>query len=99
MRLKNLNTDFLDEVEKFYNQSLKKKDHLNIIFNVCNKDNKLEKFENLSFTGKYVSGLFKVLQNSPELPEVESVEHIKKDLSENIEKVTSLLKEITFDYE
>jgi len=96
MRLKNLNTDFLDEVEKFYNQSLKKKDHLNIIFNVCNKDNKLDKFESLSFTGKYVNGLFKVLQNSPGLPEVESVEHIKKDLSENIEKVTSLLKEITF---
>ncbi|MBK7630664.1 MAG: hypothetical protein IPJ23_08175 [Ignavibacteriales bacterium] len=56
----------------------------------------IENFEKFSFTGKYVNGLLKILRNSAKIPEVENVDHIKKDLSENMEKVTSLLKEITF---
>ena len=40
--------------------------------------------------------MFKVLANSTKIPEVENVDHIKKDLSENMGKVISQLKEITF---
>ena len=87
--------NFLDEVEKFSGKSLNKKDDLMLVFEACNSNEKFKEFEDLSFTGKYVNGLFKVLANSTKIPEVENVDHIKKDLSENMEKVISQLKEIT----
>ena len=90
-----LNSKFLDDVEKFSGKSLNKKDDLADIIEVYKSAKKFEDFENLSFTGKYVNGLFRVLANSTKIPEVENVDHIKKDLSENMEKVISQLKEIT----
>jgi hypothetical protein len=90
-----LHPNFLDDVEKFSGKSLNKKDDLVDIIETYKSSKKFEEFENLSFTGKYVNGLFKVLANSTKIPEVENVDHIKKDLSENMEKVNSQLKEIT----
>ena len=87
--------NFLDDVEKFSGKSLNKKDDLVDIIEAYKSSKKFEDFENLSFTGKYVNGLFRVLQNSVKIPEVENIDQIKKDLSENMEKVISQLKEIT----
>ena len=87
--------DFLDDVEKFSGKSLNKKKDLSIILEVIDTDEKFKDFENLCFTGKYVNGLFRVLRNSANIPEVENVDQIKKDLSENMEKVISQLKDIT----
>ena len=90
-----LNPNFLDDVEKFFGKSLNKKDDLADIIEAYKSSKKFEDFENLSFTGKYVNGLFRVLANSAKIPEVENVDHIKKDLSENMEKIFLQLKEIT----
>ncbi len=90
-----LNSNFLDDVEKFSGKSLNKKDDLSTIIEAYKSSKKFEDLENLSFTGKYVNGLFRVLANSAKIPEVENVDHIKKDLSENLEKVILQLKEIT----
>lgn len=90
-----LQPNFLDEVEKFSGKSLNKKDDLVIILEAYNINQKSEDFESLSFTGKYVNGLFRVLKSSVKIPEVENVDQIKKDLSENMEKVISQLKKIT----
>ena len=90
-----LDPNFLDDVEKFSGKSLNKKKDLSIILEVIDTDEKFKDFENLCFTGKYVNGLFRVLRNSANIPEVENVDQIKKDLSENMEKVISQLKEIT----
>lgn len=87
--------DFLDDVEKFSGKSLHKKKDLAIILEMINTDEKFKDFENLCFTGKYVNGLFRVLSNSANIPEVENVDQIEKDLSENMVKVISQLKEIT----
>ncbi|HEX9251274.1 MAG TPA: hypothetical protein VF870_03480 [Ignavibacteriaceae bacterium] len=86
--------NFLNDVEKFYGKSLSKKNDLTIILQAIDTDEKYKDFENLSFTGKYLNGLFRVLQNSVKIPEVENVDQIKKDLSDNMEKVISQLKEI-----
>ena len=94
--MNNLHPNFLDEVEKYSQQSLNKKDDLKDILEAYNKHGIIDDFEKLTFTGKYVNGLFKVLKNSSKIPEVENVDHIKKDLSENMEKVISFLTEITF---
>lgn len=89
--------NLLDDVEKFSGKSLNKKNDLTIILEVIDSDEKFMDFENLSFTGKYVNGLFRVIRNSANIPEVENVDQIKKDLSENMEKVISQLKEITLN--
>jgi len=91
-----LQSTFLKDVENFTGKLFNRKDDLKIILEAFNRDNKIEDFENLTFTGKYVNGLFRVLKSSVKIPEVESVDHIKKDLSENMEKVFLQLKEITF---
>lgn len=91
----NLHPNFLDDVETFSGRPLNKRDDLADIIEAYKSSKKFEEFESLSFTGKYVNGLFKVLANSTKIPEVENVDHIKKDLSENMEKVISQLKEIT----
>ena len=70
--------NFLDDIEKFYGKSLNKKNDLTIILEAVNTDEKYKDFENLSFTGKYVNGLFRVLQNSVKIPEVENVDQIKE---------------------
>jgi hypothetical protein len=89
--------NFLDNVEEFSGKSLNKKDDLILILSVSDTNEKFKGFKNLSFTGKYVNGLLRILKNSVKIPEVENVDHIKKDLSENMEKVISQLKEITFN--
>ena len=91
-----LPTTLFDDVEKFTDKLFNRKDDLKIILEALNRDDKIEDFEKLTFTGKYVNGLFRVLKNSDKIPEVESVDHVKKDLSENMEKVILQLREITF---
>ena len=90
-----LQSTFLKDVENFAGKLFNRKDDLKIILEAFNRDDKIEDFEKLTFTGKYVNGLFRVLNSSIKIPEVESVDHIKKDLSENMEKVILQLKEIT----
>jgi hypothetical protein len=91
-----MQSTLFDEVENFTGKLFNRKDDLKIILEAFNLDDKIEDFEKLTFTGKYVNGLFRVLKNSDKIPEVESVDHIKKDLSENMEKIISQLREITF---
>jgi len=90
-----LQSDFLDQVEIFSNRLLKRKDDLKIIVEAFNKSDQPNNVEDFFFTGKYINGLFRVLKNSGNIPKVENVDQIKKDLSENIEKLISQLKRIT----
>jgi hypothetical protein len=93
-----ISLNVLEEVEKFVKKQLNRSDDVRIIIKSCNETNNFKLFEKLSFTGKYVYGLMNVLKNSQDIPEVSSVENIKKDLSENLEKIISLLKEITLNF-
>lgn len=89
------NNDFLTEVEKFTGSILNKKEDLLVIINACKNSNKENIFEDLCFTGKYISGLFRVLRNSTNLNEVKNIDQIKKDFSDNLEKLRSKLQEIS----
>lgn len=85
----------LDSAEEFTNSILLQKEDLTIIIKESYKNNKAEIFEELCFTGKYVNGLMRVMKIGSSNPEVKSLDHLKKDLSDNMEKVISQLKEIT----
>ena len=82
-----INKNILNEVEIFSDSLLKRKTDLQIIFDECLNNNLEKEFEELTFTGKYVQGLKRVLQKGGEFQEIDNLDHVKKDLTENMEKV------------
>lgn len=95
MQQYDLNT--LNLAEKFTNSVFTKKDDILVLISESYKNNKVEIFEELCFTGKYVNGLMRVIKTGSNNPEVKSLDHVKKDISDNMEKVISQLKEITLN--
>jgi hypothetical protein len=89
--------ELLKNVDEFSNFKLPRRDDLQIIFTegVKEKNNKL--FEDLVFTAKYVQGLMKVMKTGQENSEVKSLEHVKNDLSKNMEKVVDQIRQIISD--
>jgi hypothetical protein len=90
----NLPENLLNDTEEYLKLPLNRKTDLVLILNAYKFKNDIQGFENLCFTGKYLNGLFRVLKDSPNLAEVKSVDHIKKDIGENLEKVMTQLREI-----
>lgn len=91
-----LNNNFLEDVEKFVGKKLNRKDDIEILIENYFKDKDLKRFDDFAFLGKYVNGLFRVVKSSGKITEFQNLEQVKKDLGDNVEKVTSRLREITF---
>ena len=87
-------SDFVNEVEKFSGTNLNKKAELLRIYEEAVNSGKEKVFEDLAFTGKYLRGLMRVLQNGSENPQVDSMDKIKADFSSNVKKVTEQIKNI-----
>lgn len=90
-----LENNFLDQVEKFVEKKLHRKKDLYLIIEKHFQNKGIDEFEDFTFTGKYVNGLFRVLQSSGNVTDFQNLDQVKKDLNDNIEKVTSRLREIT----
>ncbi len=84
----------LKEVESFSKILLLNKNDLLLVFTEGLKKENYDSFNNLLFTAKYVQGLKRVLEKGASLPDVNNLEDIKKDLSENIMTVVNILKEL-----
>ena len=82
-----INENILNDVELFSDSLLKRKADLQIITNESLQNNFEAEFEELTFTGKYVQGLKRVLQKGADFQEIDNLDHVKKDLTENMEKV------------
>lgn len=86
--------DIVEESEKFSEAILNKRNDLILLLDRAIKENKEEVFSELAFTGKYLNGLTKVLNKGQNIPEVESLEHVKKDLADNFNVFKEKLKEL-----
>ena len=86
--------NFLTGVEEYTGSLLQKKEDIKKIIELVVAEKKEEEFEKLVFTAKYISGMMRVLKNAPGIPEVNSVDHVRKDLNENMKKGIEQLKEI-----
>jgi hypothetical protein len=82
-----IDKNILNDVELFSDSLLKRKADLQIIIDESLKNNFGAEFEELTFTGKYVQGLKRVLQKGADFQEIDNLDHVKKDLTENMEKV------------
>lgn len=90
-----LSKEIITECEKFINKNLKQKDDLFEIIEAYSLLNDSTGFEEFCFTGKYVNGLFRVVTNSSSIPEVTNIDLVKKDLSDNLEKINLELNRIS----
>ena len=81
------------EVEIFSKKNINNKEDFILIFNEGLKDENSESLSSLIFIAKYVRGLRRVLEKGANLPDVNNLEDIKKDLSENIISLLDILKE------
>lgn len=86
---------FLDSVEVYTERKLHHKFFLQQLIDETTKYKLNDLFEDLAFTGKYVNGLFRAIKIGQSNPDVTNLQMIKEDLMKNIEKVISLIKEIT----
>jgi hypothetical protein len=82
-----LNKNILNHVELFSDSLLKRKTDLQLIIDESLQHNFGAEFEELTFTGKYVQGLKRVLQKSADFQEIDNLDDVKKDLTENMQKV------------
>lgn len=89
-----LDKNLIDEAEKFSNITLNRKEDVSLLLNCSLKGDKKEVFAELAFTGKYISGLTSVLSKGQNIPEVENLDNVKKDLSDNFESFINKLREI-----
>jgi len=88
-----INKNILNDIELFSDSLLKRKADLQIIIDESLQHNFGAEFEELTFTGKYIQGLKRVLQKGADFQEIDSLDHVKKDLTENMEKVIRDIRE------
>ncbi len=86
--------DFVEEIENFSGSKLRRKIDLLRIYEETRENDNVKLFEDLLFNSKYVMGLLRVVQSSASIPDIKNLEQIKKDFTENMEKVTDQLREI-----
>lgn len=89
-----LTKNILNDVEIFSDSILKRKSDIQIIIDESLSNNFEKDFEGLTFTAKYIQGLKRVLQKGADFQEIDSLDHVKKDLTENMEKVIGDIKEL-----
>ena len=89
------NKNLLTGIEEYTGSLLQKKEDINKLIKTVVAKNKVEEFEKLIFTAKYICGMIRVVKNAPDIPEVSNIDQIKSDLNENMKKGIEQLKEIT----
>jgi len=89
--------DFINEVEKFSKRSLNRKAEMISIYSAAIDSNQVNVFRDLCFTAKYLLGTMRVIKEGGNNPQVSSLDHVKKDFSENIIKATNQIRQIIHD--
>lgn len=86
--------EFVNEVEKFSKSKLKRKAELIRIYEEAVNNNNEKLFEDLIFTAKYVQGLLRVVKSGSANSEINNLDQIKKDFTDNLNKVVLEIKKI-----
>jgi len=86
--------ELVKRVDEFSNFQLQKRDDLQRFFAISMEGKNYKLFEETIFTAKYVLGLMRAMKKGASFPEIESLEHVKKDLTENMEKISGQIREL-----
>ncbi len=89
----------IQEIEVFSQNGLKRKKDLTLLLFLAYSNDMKETVEELSFTSKYVQGLFRVLEKASGNAEVQNMGQIKTDITINLEKVKENIKQLLYNAE
>ena len=89
----------IQEIEVFSQNGLKRKKDLTLLLFLAYSNDMKETVEELSFTSKYVQGLFRVLEKASGNAEVQNMGQIKTDITINLEKVKENIKKLLYNAE
>ena len=89
--------EFVTAVEKFSKHPLNRKAEMIAIYEASVDSNQLEVYRDLCFTSKYIVGIIRVLKDGGTNPQVSSLDHVKKDFSENMTKAIDQIRQIISD--
>jgi hypothetical protein len=89
-----ISSAFINDVEKFSKDKLKRKAELIRIYEEALKSNNEKLFDDLTFTAKYVQGLMRVVKSGSVNPDIKNLDSIKKDFTDNMNKVVLKIKEL-----
>jgi hypothetical protein len=94
MKIEISNKSFLDEVEKETGGILKNRTDIAKLLEICVTGGKEKEFEDLIFTAKYIQGLMRVMKKAQTIPEVQSVDYIKSDFTNNVKKIIEQIRNL-----
>lgn len=86
--------ELVRQVDEFSGNNLLLRDDLQRLFGSCLNEKNGPLFEEAIFTAKYVLGLMRVLKKGTENPDVENLDNIKSDLTENMKKIAAQIREL-----
>lgn len=87
-------SQLVSELEDFSGGKLKRKDDLERIIEISQKNKKTALLDDIAFTAKFVQGLFSIIQRGESVIDEVILERYIKEYSENLEKIKNKLKEI-----
>ena len=86
--------EFYDGLVNFSRGKVKNEDDIKRLIELAIKENKLNDLEEIAFSAKITKRLLRIIQNRENTIEDEYFEKIKKEYSENIQKVKIGLEEL-----
>jgi hypothetical protein len=89
-----ISSDFINDVEKYSKDKLKRKAELIRIYEEALKYKNEKLFDDLAFTAKYVQGLMRVVKSGSINPDIKNIDSIKKDFTDNMNKVVLKIREL-----
>jgi hypothetical protein len=87
-------SEFVNEVEKFSKHPLNRKAEMIAIYEASVDANQLDVYRELCFTAKYLVGMIRVIKDGGTNPQVNSLDQVKKDFSENMTKAIDRIRQI-----
>ena len=86
--------EFYDGLVNFSRGKIQNEDDIKRLIELALKEEKLNDLEEIAFSAKFTKGLLRIIQNRENTIEDEYFEKIKKEYSENIQKVKIGLEEL-----
>ena len=86
--------EFYDGLVNFSRGKIQNEDDIKRLIELALKEEKLNDLEEIAFSAKFTKGLLRIIQNKENTIEDEYFEKIKKEYSENIQKVKIGLEEL-----
>lgn len=84
----------IEEIEDYSGKQLKRKEDLSTLIQLGYSNDQKAIIEDLSFTSKYVMGLFRVLKQVAGNGEIQNIGQIKTDITNNLEKVKEKIEQL-----